>query len=99
MENEHCNSRDTQTLQEFVHKFNALASVFESMPTGVFAILDKNINLPQSIEQPVRFWEPKLMRSWARTHRIFLKTGFPASNKWFRKLSLAGDQSRISTSK
>jgi PAS domain S-box-containing protein len=43
--NETDKGADKHTLQEFVQKFNALASVFESMPTGVFAILDKNMNI------------------------------------------------------
>ncbi len=43
--NETYKGADKHTLQEFVQKFNALASVFESMPTGVFAILDKNMNI------------------------------------------------------
>ena len=45
MANEKNKGSDKQTLQEIVQKFNALSSVFESMPTGVFAILDKNMNI------------------------------------------------------
>ena len=45
MEKENYRGRDKQALHEIVHKFNALSSVFESMPTGVFAILDKNMNI------------------------------------------------------
>jgi nitrogen fixation/metabolism regulation signal transduction histidine kinase len=45
MENESKKSHNDKTLREFVRKFNALISVFESMPTGVFAILDQNLNI------------------------------------------------------
>ncbi len=45
MEHESTEGKRKHTLQEFVHKFNALNSVFESMPTGVFAILDQNLNI------------------------------------------------------
>ena len=45
MEKENYKGADKQALHEIVHKFNALSSVFESMPTGVFAILDKNMNI------------------------------------------------------
>jgi two-component system response regulator HydG len=45
MEDNNKKGNDKHTLQEFVSKFNALSSVFESMPTGVFAILDKNLNI------------------------------------------------------
>lgn len=33
------------TLQNYVQKFNELSTVFESMPTGVFAILDQKSNI------------------------------------------------------
>jgi len=42
---EYKNGHQQKTLQEFVGKFNALSTVFESMPTGVFAILDQNLNI------------------------------------------------------
>ena len=45
MEKEKYRGTDNQALHEIVHKFNALSSVFENMPTGVFAILDKNMNI------------------------------------------------------
>ena len=45
MINETSKSNDQSTFQDFIRKFNALDSVFESMPTGVFAILDKNMNI------------------------------------------------------
>jgi len=33
------------TLQDYVQKFNELSTVFDSMPTGVFAILDQKSNI------------------------------------------------------
>jgi len=45
MEVEYKKGHNDKTLREFVRKFNALSSVFESMPTGVFAILDQNLNI------------------------------------------------------
>lgn len=33
------------SLQEYVQKFNELSVIFDSMPTGVFAILDPNLNI------------------------------------------------------
>ena len=45
MENESNKGQNDKTLREFVRKFNALSSVFESMPTGVFAILDQDLNI------------------------------------------------------
>ncbi len=32
-------------LQDYVQRFNELETVFDNMPTGVFAILDKNLNI------------------------------------------------------
>ncbi len=45
MKIEYQNGLSNKKLQEFVIKFNALSAVFESMPTGVFAILDQNLNI------------------------------------------------------
>jgi two-component system, NtrC family, response regulator HydG len=39
------NGPNAVNLEDFVQKFNALAAVFESMPTGVFAILDREMNI------------------------------------------------------
>ena len=55
MNRESTKGHDKHALQEFVHKFNALASVFESMPTGVFAILDKNMNIATINKTAKRF--------------------------------------------
>jgi len=33
------------SLQDYVQKFNELSVIFDSMPTGVFAILDPNLNI------------------------------------------------------
>ena len=33
------------TLQDYVEKFNELSAIFDSMPTGVFAILDRESNI------------------------------------------------------
>ena len=35
----------SKNLHEYVQKFNELAAVFDSMPTGVFAILDRELNI------------------------------------------------------
>ncbi len=45
MKKENDNGAENDALHAIVYKFNALSSVFESMPTGVFAILDKNMNI------------------------------------------------------
>ena len=37
--------KDKSTFQDYVRRFNALGTVFDSMPTGVFAILDKNMKI------------------------------------------------------
>ena len=39
------NDKNKPTLQDYVQKFNALSTVFENMPTGVFAILDRELNI------------------------------------------------------
>lgn len=47
MRNPTKNSKKTGTfsLQDYVEKFNELSIIFDSMPTGVFAILDQNFNI------------------------------------------------------
>jgi len=37
--------KERHTFQEYVEKFNALSVIFDSMPTGVFAILDRDSNI------------------------------------------------------
>jgi PAS domain S-box-containing protein len=45
MEGESNKDHSDKQLRDFISKFNALSSVFESMPTGVFAILDPKLNI------------------------------------------------------
>ena len=39
------NKKRNLTLKDYVQKFNELETVFDSMPTGVFAILDQKLNI------------------------------------------------------
>ncbi len=34
-----------KSFQDYIRKFNELSTVFDSMPTGVFAILDRKLNI------------------------------------------------------
>ena len=38
-------NKPTLTLHDYVEKFNQLSTIFDAMPTGVFAILDPKLNI------------------------------------------------------
>ena len=85
MANEKNKGSDKQTLQEIVQKFNALSSVFESMPTGVFAILDKNMNIATINRTANAILGIETDAIMGKNAQEILETRFPGIQKVFQE--------------
>ena len=81
MENENKKVPGKHTLQDFVDKFNALSSVFESMPTGVFAILDQHLDIATINRAASEILGTDTISIKEKMHRISSRTSFPESKK------------------
>lgn len=71
------NDFKNKTLQDFVGKFNALSTVFESMPTGVFAILDQNLNIATINKTASEILETDTASIMGKNAKEILENKFP----------------------
>jgi PAS domain S-box-containing protein len=81
MTSENKKGNEKHPLQEFVRKFNELSSVFESMPTGVFAILDQNMNIATINKAAYKILRTDTDSIMGKNARDILETNFPGIQK------------------
>ncbi len=81
MERKAFQDNDKQTLDDYVQKFNALSAVFESMPTGVFAILDKKMNIATINRTATSILETDTASVLGQSAQDILEKRFPGIQK------------------
>lgn len=64
-------------LHDYVQKFNELAAVFDSMPTGVFAILDRDLNIATINRAASRILGRDSLSVIGKSAREVFEHGFP----------------------
>lgn len=81
MTGENQKGNDRLSLKKFVRKFNELSSVFDSMPTGVFAILDQNMNIATINKAAYKILMTDTESIMGKNARDILETKFPGIQK------------------
>ena len=72
-------------LHDFVQKFNELSAVFDSMPTGVFAILDRKLNVATINKAASQILNTDSRSVIGRNAREVFEDGFPGIRELIEK--------------
>ena len=72
-------------LHDFVQKFNELSAVFDSMPTGVFAILDRKLNVATINKAASQILNTDSQSVIGRNARDIFEDGFPGIRELIEK--------------
>jgi PAS domain S-box-containing protein len=72
-------------LREYVQKFNELSAVFDSMPTGVFAILDRELNIATINKAASKILNADSESVIGRNVRDVFECGFPGIRELIEK--------------
>jgi PAS domain S-box-containing protein len=77
--------RESKNLHEYVQKFNELSAVFDSMPTGVFAILDRRLNVATINKAASQILDTDSQSVIGRNARDVFEEGFPGIRELIEK--------------
>ena len=69
------------TFKDYVQKFNELETVFDSMPTGVFAILDQKLNIATINKTAGEILGSECQSIIGKNARQVFESNFPRNSK------------------